>query len=321
MQESSEFYTKEQVMEKLEVAASTVYHLAKSKRIEMEILPEGVSRTKRYSKSSVDHYYLIKNSIPNGLSINDFAKLHKVTTQRLYQLINKLDLSIDKVVVGKRQRLILNAEQQRILQQELGQKTHKGTKSDFYLSKVDIALFQLFTDDNKQPYRIVRNERNEWGFIMSFSNQFLSFKEALVKQKLTPSYAIHQPSIASTMYINFRLKANHPSSYDFLDHCYTYLGIENMHMLQKGDELQLSLKAVNIPVINNPSMLDYLNDCCLNAVIDIFEGHYNFHIQDRAVTVTLKGDVYSALKQAATEQKISLADLINQLIEQQLMKK
>lgn len=308
-------------MEKLGVAASTVYHLAKTKRIEIEILPQGVSRTKRYSKSSVDHYYLTKHSVPNGVSISEFAKLHKVTNQRLYQLIHKLDLSVEKVVVGNRQRLILSSEQQQVLLDELEHKTHKGTKSDFYLFAKDIALFQLFYDAKNEFYRIIRNDRNEWGIVIALSNEFLPFEKALIEQSLKPAYTIHQPAIASNAYVNFIFQTNNANTYAFLDLCYEQLGIENMHILHKGSQLEVSLKAVNLQVKVQPLLTDYLNECCLNAVVEVSDGAYHFDVQDKAVTITLKGGLYTALKQASTAQRVSLSDYINQMLQQQLENK
>ncbi|MBQ0140008.1 MAG: helix-turn-helix domain-containing protein [Kurthia sp.] len=317
--ETSMFYTKEEVSSVLGIAESTVYSLAKSNQIECEVLPTGVSRPKRYLKDSVDTYKIRHLAKPEGLSIQEFALKHKISTQRVYQLIKKLHLGKNKATIDKRSRLIISPEDEALIVTEMNKKSHKGTKSDFYKYADNIALFQLFINPLNDKYRIIRNSYNVWGVNLSVTGEFLPFKEAVKQLKLQPAYTIHQNSLPSSMYVKFRFSTSDPEAYVFLDICYEMLGIENIHLLHKERLIELSIKAVPLQLQGKAVDVTHLNTSCLNAVGTIDNDELHFNLEDRPITIVLKGDSYKMLKSHAASERMSLSDMVNELIQKHLV--
>lgn len=318
MTENILFYTKEEVSELLGVAESTVYSLAKNEQIVSEVLPKGVSRPKRYTKESVDIYKDSKQTEPIGFAISDLAEKYKVSNQRIYQLIKKLNLKTSRAVIGKRNKLIVSETDIVLIEKELTKKIHKGTKTDFYKHQEDIALFQLFNTASNEKYRITRTQSNEWGIHLATTNHFIPFKEAVEQLQLTSAYSIHKKPIQTAMFVNFTFKSTDLMAYEFIDACYSHLGIENMHLLFTDSELKLAIKAYNqfLSVCNLP--VEYLNVHCENAVIELVNDEYEFVLSDKPLTVVLNGDSYDALKKYAEEMQKSFSSIVNELIQNHL---
>lgn len=311
-----QYYTKEQVSEKLGVAQSSVYVLAKKKLIDVEALPQGVSRTKRYSKSSVDAYANRQAIDKDGLTVAEFAKNHQVSPQRVYQLIKKLALQLEKAKIGKRNRLLLSKEHQQLLLKELQHKKHKGTKTDFYRFTEDIALFQLFLDQRQIAYRVMRNEAGEWGFL---SPTFLAYDQAMSELQLQQAYDIHQPRMTANIYADFSFPVKDAKLYDAMDLLYEVVGVENMHVYQLDQTIEVSVKALTYDVRDKKINVDYLSDHCINAVIELSGADLRIQPKDKSVTVVLEADVYEAVKRQTSTQNQSMTELINRLLREKLL--
>lgn len=318
MMKQNEFYTKKEVSALLGVAESTVYSLAKANKIEAEKLPKGVSRPKRYTKESVHTYKQNKQKQPDGLGIHELANKYQVSKQRMYQVIKKLKIETSSGVVGKRKILLVAQSDEQLIATELNKKTHKGTKTDFYRHQEDIALFQLFISSSKERYRLTRNAYNEWGIYLPITNEFILYSEAVEQLHLLPAYSLHKKSIQTSMYVNYTFKTTDSLAYDFIDACYHYLGIENMHLLFKDNEIKIALKAHNGFLNSCKLNIDHLNTHCENAVIELFNTELQFVLFDKPLTVILKGDAYHTLKDYAEEKRMSFSEIINELIEKQL---
>lgn len=313
-----QYYTKEQVCEKLGVAQSTVYVLAKKKLIEAEVLPQGVKRTKRYTKESVDAYATRLQVDKNGLTVTEFAKKQKLSPQRVYQMIKKQGWVLEKVMVGKRKNQLLSMEQQQILLKDLHAKKHKGTKTDFYCFVEDIALFQLFKDVDQVSYRVMRNEAGEWGVQLPLIHTFMPFAQALAERQLQPVYKLHQPLFPSNHYAKFSFSLTNPKTYEVIDVLYQIVGIENMHLYQQDTTVNIAVKALAFNISVGNLDLDYLNDNCLNAVTELSEGELCIRVKDKSVTVLLEADIYGALKQQVKEHNSSFSEMVNEMLREKL---
>lgn len=311
-----QYYTKEQVSEKLGVAQSTVYVLAKKKLIDVEVLPQGVSRTKRYTKSSVDAYTNRQAIEKNGLTVAEFATHQQVSPQRVYQLIKKLAIHLEKAKIGKRKCLLLSMEHQQLLLQELQHKKHKGTTTDFYRFAEDIALFQLFQDRDQIAHRVMRNEAGEWGFL---SPTFLPFEQAISERLLQRAYDIHQPRLIANIYADFSFPIEDARMYEMMDLLYEVVGIENMHVYLHDQSVEVSVKALAYDISDKRIGIDYLNEHCLNAVITLSEAELRIQAKDKSVTVVLEADVYEAVKREKSIQNHSLTEVINRVLREKLL--
>lgn len=314
----TDYYTKQEVAELLNIAESTVYTLAKKNKIEVEVLPPGVSRPKRYTQQSVIAFKNEHQEKPNGLSIHELASKYQVSKQRIYQWIKRLELHTETAIIDKRQCLVLAVADEAILAEALNKKTHKGATTDFYQHLQNIALFQLFKTESGEQYRITRNEQNEWGIHVALTNEFVLFEEAVTRFGLIPVYTIHQDVIANTTYINFRFPMANREVYPFIDQCYANLGVENMHLVVKQSELLLAIKAEHTFLSVCETAIDYLNSHCENAVIEPVDGELQFTLLDKPVTVILREEIHLKLKQLATEENKSFSDIINELLKKQL---
>lgn len=314
-----QYYTKEQVSEKLGIAQSTVYVLAKKKLIEVESLPLGVSRTKRYTKESVDAYTERLKVDKKGLTVAEFAKSHNLSPQRVYQVIKKHGLQLEKVHVGKRKSVLLSTEHQQLLRKELQHKKHKGTKTDFYYFAENIALFQLFIDSEQVSYRVTRNETGEWGFHLPVIHTFVPYDQVMKERQLQPTYGLHQPLITSSVYANFSFSLTNPQTYEAIDLLYRVVGIENMHLKQQEATVEIAVKAQVFDISDENINLDYLNDNCLNAVIALSESELHMQVNDKSVTVLLESDIYEAVKQQVKDENSSFTELINAVLREKFL--
>lgn len=314
-----QYYTKEQVSEKLGIAQSTVYVLAKKKIIEVETLPPGVARTKRYTKDSVDAYADRLKVDKKGLTVAEFAKSQKLSPQRVYQVIKKQGLQLEKVHIGKRKSQLLSKEHQQLLIKELQHKKHKGTKTDFYYSAENIALFQLFKDAEQISYRVARNEAGEWGFHLPVIHTFMPFAQVMTERQLQPVHELHQPLITSSVYADFSFSLTNPKTYEVIDLLYQTVGIENMHLKQQETTVEIAVKALTFDISDEHIDLDYLNTNCSNAVIELSEGELRMQVNDKSVTVLLESDIYEAVKQQVKDDNSSFTELINAVLREKFL--
>ena len=99
--ELKDWYTRQEVADKLGISKATVYHYAKQKKIIKIDDPHRLIREARYKMEEVDILATERQrNQPMGLRPSELAKQLGVTTQRIYALIRETDLPVDELPVG-----------------------------------------------------------------------------------------------------------------------------------------------------------------------------------------------------------------------------
>lgn len=317
--EEKTYLSKNEVIEFLGIVEATFYKLVQNGQLEAEILPENIKRKKRYSKDSVLRYQQQYQPDIPGLKVAEFAKKHKLTNQRVYAYIKKLDFTLPTVQIGKRKVLYLTSEQQEVLIKEIYKHKHRGAKSDFFNSKSEVALYQKFINEAGESYRVV-NENGEWGFYIT--NQFIDVEQAKKELLLEPSYSIHKKPIYSSSYAEFIIPA--VKSYAFLDLFYNALGIENIYIFHNPSEnvIELSLKAISTDVadiihISNDSIqsiLNSLNQYSINGSVTLVDGILNITANTKSITFEVNETVYELIEAMALRNGTSISKEVTKIV-------
>lgn len=225
------FYTKDEVVQILGVAESTVYGLVRKGILETEVLPPTVKRAKMYTKESVAAYkQRYKPDLPTGaMRLSAFAKRENISLSRLYDLCEVFG-ELAAVGVGERQIAYLTEEQQKEIQDMVDSKDLKAVKTGFYNKKYNVALYQLLIDEaEKVKYRVILNDENEWG-VTTKGVPFMDIEQALNELGLESAYGLHQPTTHGSAYVTFHIERGSYTLLSALDFFYRFYGVKNMHI-------------------------------------------------------------------------------------------
>ncbi|MGF9977313.1 helix-turn-helix domain-containing protein [Viridibacillus arvi] len=313
--QSSEFYTREEVAKLLNVAESTVYAYAQQGKIETIENPFRVQKMARYSKASVDQLLESTKKEDDYVGVNELAKRFKVTKQRIYQIINKYDLVIDEVPYGERKtKYAIPLETQEEIGKYLKQfKTSKGAKANFYTSKNEVALLQLFHSYTGESYRIIKNNEEKWGVFLPGTNSFIDFVTAKRDLELKPAYPIHQARKTKPGYAQFKLPKSKPQALQFLDFIYQHAGVENIYIEENSGNLELFVKQMNVSLHKNPIPSTLSVDEIENYLVEgaVFEDEGSLYIinSQKLVTIHLKLSTIDLLHDRANETNENLSDI------------
>ena len=218
----NDWYTRQEVADLLGVSKATVYHYAKQKKIIKIEDPYRLIREARYRKEEVDVLAKErKRHQPTGLRPSELAKQLNVATQRVYTLIRETDLPVDELPVGDERTIYsIPAETAEWIRQEIEKTTSsRGTRTEFYDAKFDIALYQCFRTQQGQEMRVVRNHNHEWGFYLP-SQTWIPFSDGINIFKYEAAYSIHQANHSIKGYTDFSLPKDAHETFEFLDFVY-----------------------------------------------------------------------------------------------------
>lgn len=241
----NEWYTRQEVADKLGVSKNTVYHYAKQGKIIKIDDPHRVIREARYHRKEVDELIEERtHNRPLGMRPSALAKQLDVPVSKIYNVIKENKLPVDEFPLGDEMKgYSISLEMAERIKEEIERATPmRGRRTEFYDSEQDISLYQLFRMPNGQDIRVVRNEDNEWGFTLQ-SRAWLTLEEGLSVHRVYALYDLHQVNIPVKGYTDFILDKKQHESFVFLDFVYQNWGIENIRLRDMDDTIALSIKS------------------------------------------------------------------------------
>lgn len=318
-----DWYTRQEVADLLGISKATVYHYAKQKKIIKIEDPHRLIREARYQKEEVDALAEErKRHQPTGLRPSELAKQLGVATQRIYALIRETDLPVDELPAGDERTIYsIPDETAAWIRQEIERTTSsRGTRVEFYDAKLDIALYQCFRTPRGQAMRVVRNDKQQWGFFLQ-SGTWIPYTDGIQAFQYEPSYSIHQPNTQIRGYTDFILPKELQESFDFLDFVYQVWGIENIRIREQDTHITLSIKSgetnllIQVPETVTASIIERL--LVLGEVV-IEEGKWTLISGYRRTTFDLPNNMLEELKRIAQENELSMSDYVETALREKL---
>lgn len=315
------WYTRQEVAELLGVSKATVYHYAKQNKIIKIDDPHRLFREARYEKKEVDELAEErKRNTPTGWRPSELANELNVPTQRIYALIRETHLPVEQLPAGDERMIYSIPEETAIWIREQVERTAspRGSRVEFYDTRHDIALYQLFKAASGQKMRVIRNEDDEWGFLLT-SGTWIPYADGRDIFGYAPTYTIHQENETVTGYTDFVFSVTDESGLLFLDFIYTHWGIENIRLRQQEDELYLSIKSgtrevTGIAPIEEEQIKSYLSGGDI-----IIEGtHFTLLSSYRRTTFDLPTKMLDSLRQRASEEGITMSEIVEDAVKKQL---
>lgn len=319
----NDWYTRQEVADLLGVSKATVYHYAKQKKIIKIEDPHRLIREARYRKEEVDVLAEErKRHQPTGLRPSELAKQLNVATQRIYALIRETDLPVDELPVGDERTIYsIPDETAEWIRQEIEKATSsRGTRTEFYDAKFDIALYQRFRTPQGQEMRVVRNHNQEWGFYLP-SQTWIPFSDGVNIFQYAASYSIHQPNHSIRGYTDFLLSKDAHETFEFLDFVYQVWGIENIRIREQDANIELSIKSgqisLSIPVPETLSEVSIKKFLILGDIL-MEEGQWTLISGYRRTTFDLPANLLEGLQRFAKEKNVSMSEYVEAALGEKL---
>lgn len=318
------YYTRQEVADMLGISKTTVYHYAKQNKIRKIPNPHRIWRDARYYTEEVDLLaQQRKQQQIKGYTTSELSKQLGIPQHKIRLLIQENKLLVHEVPYGdERIRYSIPEETAQWIKQEIARTAPaRGTRSEFYDSHLNIALYQKFTTaDGKTETRLVRNEEGEWGFY-STSRSWIPYKKAIDELHYKPLYDLHRPLAKLNGYTDLILPKDNELSYVFLDYMYIRKGIENIRLREHEEHLALSIKAGPMQITDE---LPYvLTEEVIKSFLSGGAGEIIFHDEEwiflsgyRKTTVELPVKMIERLQKIAETEQLSVSDLIYQSVEE-----
>lgn len=315
----NESYTRKEVADILGVSKATVYHYAKQQKIIKIDDPHRLIRHVRYKRAEVDALAAERQrNQPTGLRPSELARELGVTTQRIYALIQETELPVDELPAGDERTIYsIPDETATWIRQEVKRTASvRGTRSEFYDTKFDIALYQRFLTPHGQDVRVLRNEDQEWGFYLQ-SRTWIPFADGINVYQYEEAYPIHCSNRRIQGYTDFVLPKDSDESFIFLDFVYQIWGIENIRIREHDTHIALSIKSgdielsIPVPEILTESTLKKL--LVLGDVV-IGEGEWTLISGYRRTTFDLPNNLLDELQEKGKAQGQSMSEYVEEAI-------
>lgn len=319
-------YSRQEVADILGISKATVYHYAKQRKIKKVPDPHKIMREAYYYKEEVDKLAEEKNQQEKvGYSTSQLSKRLGVSSQKIYALIKEYNLNVNEIPYGD-ERFIYDIPETtaKWIEQELKRTSAtRGIRSEFYDSTLDLAIFQLFTSNNQQVNRLLRNKDGDWGFLSS-SGSWIPYDRGITKYEYTPVYNIHRPLIKmkGRGYTDFILPKDSLSSFLFLDFIYANRGIENIRLREYEEHLSLSVKSGLMQIISpieSTLTIKIINSFLQNGgagEILFDENEWNFISGYRKTAIELPISLIEDMQKVADQEQMYTNELIEKAIQQ-----
>ncbi len=320
---SKDWYTKNEVAEKLGISLGTVYHWAKQGKLSKIEDPNTNIREARYLKEEVDALHgKLQENRPDGIRPSSLARQLKVPVSKVYNIIRENNLPVNEFPIGdERTGISIPEELIETIHNELKKSLPKrGTSAEFFNYHYDIALFQRFTTPNGQDIRVMRNEKSDWGFYHQ-SRTFIPYTTGISEYRYIPTYLIHQKNIAVKGYVDFILPKDSNESFDLLDFAYEHWGVENVRLREQDLYIEFSIKSgvrqVSAPLPESLSLATIEKYIHAGKVqVDgeewtLVSGSQNFMLD-------LPEDLMKLLRKAAKRENISMSGYVESVLDEKL---
>ncbi len=318
-----DWYTQQEVADKLGISKATVYHWAKQKKIIKIADPHRAIREVRYQRAEVDAIAQEQANQPKGYRPSEVAKKLGVSVQKIYKLIQEGTINAAEVPVGdERKAYVVSAvEFQKAEILLTPSRDDRPKRSEFYDSRNDIALFQKFFSSKISEARITRNEQNDWGYLIQSNQKWVPYEEGVKMYQLVPSYTIHTDPLEYKGYVTFEIPSDTIWFYSFIDYLYQVWGIENIRLRTLLDGTILLLVRAGERTLSSiqetfsiSDLLPFLREGEVLRDNDllIFKSTY------RKTTVELPKAMLKQVMNAADKEGISMSLWLERLIEKTL---
>lgn len=315
------WYTRQEVADLLGVSKATVYHYAKQKKIIKIEDPHRLHREARYEKEAVDILAEErKRNTPTGMRPSVLAKELNIPVQRIYTLIHETDLPVEQLPSGDERMIYSIPEETANWIRETVQKqgVTRANRVEFYDLKHDIALYQLFKTANGQEMRVIRNEDDEWGFLLT-SGTWIPYADGRDIFGYAPTYKIHQENEPVKGYTDFIIPITDENGLLFLDFIYTHWGIENIRVREQHQKLYVSIKSGTREVKDEPPFEEEQLASYLSGGDIIIEGtHFTLLSSTRRTTFDLPSEMLEELRNQASEEGITMSEFVEEALKEKL---
>lgn len=316
-----DWYTRQEVAELLGVSKATVYHYAKQKKILKIEDPHRIHREARYWKEEVDTLAeKRRRNEPTGIRPSALAKELNVPVQRVYALIHETDLPVEELPSGD-ERMVYSIPEETAdwMRKQLTETVSpRGMRVEFYDTKHDIALYQLFKMDNGREMRVIRNKGGEWGFLLS-SGTWIPYADGRDIFKYAPVYSIHQPNDSVKGYTDFAFSNEDADALLFLDFVYAEWGIENIRVREEDGQIYLSIKSGNKEVTASlPIAIEKVQSYLQLGDVIIEGTHFSLVSGYRRTTFDLPTEMLEELRQRASEEAMTMSEFVEKALSNQL---
>lgn len=314
-----DWYNRQEVADLLGVSKATVYHYAKQKKIIKIEDPYRLIREVRYKREEVDELAEErKRNEPTGLRPSELAAELNVTTQRIYALIQETELHVDELLAGD-ERMIYSIPEEAAdwIRSEIERTVPvRGTRAEFYNVVQDIVLYQRFQKENGQDIRVLRNEKQEWGFYLQ-AQIWVPFADGIETYGYEPAYPIHQETKRIKGYTDFKLPKDAPESFDFLDFVYKTWGIENIRLREYDMHMTLSIKSGEMLLMKPiPGIItqEVIEKFLVLGDVVIEDDTWNLVSGYRRTTFDLPTNMLDSLQRVAKESDLSMSEYVEEAL-------
>ncbi|MGE7843585.1 helix-turn-helix domain-containing protein [Lysinibacillus sp. NPDC093712] len=314
--------TLKEVAETLNIAESTVYKYIEKgllEEVEQPNLKYTVNGQRLFNAESVLNLKAQMSATSDHISLNSYAKEKKVSPELLKRIIADNDIEIPMGYHGLRQTYLISPEIRETLDQLILENnfSHFRTKSNYYNSKLNIALLQPFVDENGRTYRIMIEGRR-WGFYTE-----TGFIEYGAIKDIQPLYDIHKPTVRSTLYVNFSIPKNEKNAYLYVDAIYNIFGIENAQLILTDESINGRIKMNNWKVASHSEHIDRLlelNNYTHNGEVKLIDHVLHVVSFDKRVVVVLPAQYHERLSELANKQNTTDSKMGQKIIQDFLNK-
>lgn len=319
------YYTKAQIMEMLNISENQVYDYVKKQKIRPLPNPYKMRKESVYYRQEVDLLAKERESLKSTYSVSEAAKKFGVSRQRIDYLIRAKKLKVEYVQLDKAKRIRLSestlAQIKTILENEKNTSA-RHRKSTFYNEALNIALYQLFYDDEGNEYRVACQNK-QWGFLLPDST-FVNYETLKFSIEPRAAYNIDLPNLNETNHTILMLPKTERTSWIIYDYFIATLGIHNVGIRDHREHIELQVAQGIIEFTKYPLPQDITESLFKKYVtageviltdVELFLVGKSHHLR---TTISLEN--YKALTAEADSKKISTADLLEQILTERYQK-
>lgn len=318
-QHSEPYYTKAQIIELLGISEHQVYEYVKKKKIRPLPNPYKMRKESVYYRKEVDLLTEERKALANTFSVSEAAKKLGISRQRIDYIIRTNSLDVEYIQLDKAKRIRIPESTMLIISEIVGrdkQNSLKYQKATYYNEKLNIAIYQLFSDDEGNQYRIALISK-QWGLIMS-DGTFIEYEDALKTINLKKEYGIEQPLINESNYTVLMLPKHESITWSIFDYFLSVLGVHNISIREHEEQIELQVKQGIIDLVRTPLVeeisQDLLNECVVAGEIIVTDHELFLVGKSHPLRATISIENYRALCSEAEAHNETLSRLINKIL-------
>lgn len=327
MNHQEPYYTRKVVAEKLGISESTVYKYVKDGKIRAVPNPNKMRSQVVYFATEVDELAEVRAALQiddNALSIAQVAAQYGLKKQQISYILSSHELEVNRIKLDNRTKITIPPAtvSQIIRIHEQMNQNDKYLRKQYYNEALDMFLYQLFTDEQENLYRVATQD-GEWGF-KSKSLGFISMSQLENEPtiQLKPVYSIHSnlPFKASS-YLKFSFRnTDYEYSYfvHILDYFLSVVGCDAVKLEVTDDNFNLSIAQVIIDIQQQPLPknigINELNHYVLEGDISVVGTELFIIGNTQSITFEIERSLYNSLQLNAEKSGKKPSDILNAIL-------